>query len=166
MQAGQLILVRTNPATQLRGSLAQNAALTLDIPMVTTQADGDGYVTAGLAAGRTVRGKLKAISIWSVENLLWEVWLWGRDTYNTPTVVSGGLAPLGRWAFPNLTDGVRIAAAGAYFYYKEGLDVAYEDMDSTSEVHLMLINRSAGAKSADDAGAIQLQLAFEPTYGI
>lgn len=166
MQAGQLILVRTNPATQFRATLAQNAALTLNLTMPPAgSVAGDGFVDAGLAAGSTVRGRLKAIGLISVENLAWEVWLWSRDLYQAGVLLSGTLAPLGRWSFVT-GDGARIAATGAYYYYKEGLDVAYEDLDRTGEVHLMLVNRSASGKSADDAGAVQVQLAFEPTYGI
>jgi hypothetical protein len=163
MQSGQLISVRTNPATQFLGALAQNAALTLNLTMPITGAiQADGYVDAGLAAGNAVRSRLRSIWIASMENLAWEVWLWASDAFAASPTNPALVFPLGRWTFV-ANDGVRIGGTGLYYYYIEGLDHAYADFDDTGEIHLMLVNRSAAAKSADAAGAILIQMQFEPT---
>lgn len=164
MQAGQLIAVRTNPATQFTGALAQNAALTENLAMNFLTGDKDGYVDPGLGAGKTVKSRLRSLDIVSVENLAWELWLWGKDTFNASLTNPALVYPLGRWAF---TAGmaVQIAGAGLWYYYIDGLDQSYLDLDSSGEIHLMLVNRSVAAKTADAGGAIMIQLNFENTYG-
>ena len=165
MQAGQIILVRTNPATQFTGTLAQNAAATVSLATMLPAGTiiGDGYVDGGLGAGLTVRARLRGLTIVSMENLAWEVWLWAKDTFNTFSVL-GDLMPLGRWSFA-AGDGVQIAGTGPYYYYVDGNDQPYIDALRKGEINLMLVNRSITGKSAGDPGAILLQLAFEPTYG-
>lgn len=165
MQAGQLIAVRTNPATQFIDALAQNAALTLNLtPPPAGSPMQDGYVDEGLAAGRGVRARLRSIVIVSVENLAWEVWLWGKDTFNASQTDPAGEFLVGRWAFVT-GDGIQIGGAGLYYYYIEGNDQPYGDLDKTGEIHLMLVNRSAAGKTPGVDGAILVQLNFEPTYG-
>ncbi len=162
---GQLVIVRTDPATQFRGALVTDAALTLDItPPPDGTPQGDGFADAALVAGGPGRSRLRSIGLWSVENLYWEIWLWGNDDYTTPTLVSSGLYPIARHAFV-ATDGLQIAGVGAFYYYVDGLNWPYRDVDVSSEVHLMLVNRSGGAKTANDGGAIQIQLAFEIPLG-
>lgn len=165
MQAGQLISVRTNPATQFIGGLAQNAAATLNMAMAEgTEDAGLGYLDAGLAALPTVQARLRSIVIQSRQNLDWEVWLWHTDAFNASPTDPALNAPCGFYSF-TAASAKQIAAAGLYLYYVSGLDLFYEDLDRTSELHLMLVNRNAVAKSADAAGAIGLQLNFEPTKG-
>lgn len=158
-QRGQLVLVRTDPATQFRAAVVQNAAATLDMLPGT----GLGFFDVGLSASQSARARLAALSLISVENLTWEVSLWARDTFASPTFTADGSDFLGRVTLTNTT-ATRIGGAGVYYYYVDGLDVPYVDRDQTSELHLMLIPRSAG-KSADDAGAVQIALALEPTLG-
>lgn len=164
MQAGILIPVRTNPATQFTAGLAQNAALTENLPMDFTGAGGDGYVDAGLGAGKTVKARLRSLMLQSVQNLDWEIWLWMKDTFNASPTNPALNFPVGYWSF---TSGMarQIATTGLYYYYIDGLDQAYQDLDRSGEVHLMLVNRSAGAKNADAAGAILIQANFENTLG-
>lgn len=160
MVSGQLIPVRTDPATQFTAALAQNAALTLNLAQpVGTQVQGNGYVDGGLASGGSVRSRLRSIVIASVENLAWEVWLWGKDTFNASLTDPAVVYPVGRWSF-TANMGLQIAGAGLWYYYIDGLDQPYVDLDKTGEVHLMLVNRSAAGKSADTAGAILVQLNF------
>lgn len=161
-QRGQLITVRTDPATQLRAACAQNAALTLNLPM----GSGNGYVDAGLAGGKTVKSRLQSLRIASVENLAWDVWLWRSDLFNTYASVADLATQYvaGRYPFAE-ANGVQIAGTGPYYYYVDGTDEMYQDLDLTGEVHLMLVNRSAASKSADDAGAILIELNFEPCLG-
>lgn len=157
-QLGQNILVQTDPTTQFRAALATNAALTLNL----LPGQGIGKVDPGLSALPSCKGRLQSIGVQSVENLAWEIWLWGTDGFNT--VAQALQRPLGRWSFVE-ADGLRIAGTGLYYYYIEGLDHFYVDWDQTGELHLMLVNRSVASKSADDAGAILLAFGFQPTLG-
>ena len=159
MQAGRTTIVRTDPATQFIGALAQNAAETANL----VQGSDIGQVDGSISAGYSVNGLIVAALILSVENLAWEVMVWGKDTYNTPTDYAD-LFPLGQWAFA-AGDGLRTGGAGPYYYYIDGLAIPVVDLDRTGELHLMLINRSAGAKTAGAAGALLLQLFIEPTTG-
>lgn len=159
-QAGQLILVRTNPATQFRGAVAQNGVATESL----TPGSGPGFFDDGLAASRSARARLRSLTLISAENLDWEVWLWGTDQFATPTLLSGDLAPLARVVLL-AANAVQIAGAGSFYSFAHGIDLPYVDLDQTSELHLGLGTRSGAGKSAGDAGAVQIQLHFEPTLG-
>jgi hypothetical protein len=158
MQSGQLTIVRTDPATQFLAACAQNAALTENL----IQGSGAGQIDGSVAGGNTVRSRLRALLVMSAQNLAWEVVLWGKDTFNTGAIETQ--YPLAQWAFA-AGDGTQIGGAGLYYYYVDGLDMPYSDLDRTGELHLMLVNRSAGAKNADAAGAVLIQLQLEPTSG-
>lgn len=167
-QPGQLILVRTNPATQFRGAIAQNAAATLSLapggPAVAPVPADVGFLDDGVAASRSVRARLVALTIIAAEDLDWEVWIWGTDQFATPTLLSGQLAPLARVDLSG-DAGVQIGATGNFYWFAALLDGPVLDLDQTSELHLMLVNRAAAGKSEGDAGAVQLQLHLAPTLG-
>ena len=161
MQAGTLILVRTNPATQFAGAQATGAEATLDLgPVPAGTKDGDGYVDQGLGA-TSVASRLRAILLQSVQKLQWEVWLWGDNQYRTNGI--GAQHPLGIWNFAEAN--AFLGADGLYTYYVDGLDVPYADIGGAGQIHLMLINRDATSKLAGAGGAIQIQLTLEPTSG-
>ena len=161
MQAGQLIVVRTNPATQLAGPLAQNVAATVNLtPPTAGSLGGDGFVDEGLAAGRSVQGICRAISLASVDNLAWEVSLWANSTFNGSATDPAQSALLGLHRFV-VGDGLQIGGAGLYYYYADPLRIPIFDANNLGDIHLMLVNRSAGAK----AGAILVALDIEATYG-
>jgi len=166
MQVGQLTIARTNPNTQFILALAQNAADTVDMPGVPAgQSSADGYLDGSVAPG-SARMRIRSLTVISVENLAWEVWLWAKDTFATGagTFPTGQVFPLAKYSF-QAGDAVRIAAAGLYYYNLNGIDLPYEDADASGELHLMLINRSAASKTAGAGGAVQLQFACEPTLG-
>lgn len=164
MQAGQLIQVRTDPATQFTGALAQNAAATVNLAQAAAgQVAGDGYLDGGLASA-SLQSRLRSILIQSVENLAWEVWLWGTDSFNASLTDPSSNFPLGIWSFA-AADAKRIGGAGLYYYYVEDMDTPYVDLDNTAELHVMLVNRSVASKTAGANGAVQLQINLEPTLG-
>ena len=160
-QNGQLILVRTDPATQFRDTLATNAALTLNM----VPGAGNGKVDGGLVSA-SCASRLKSIRIASVENLAWEIWLWRSKLFNTYASVADMAKQYvaGRYGFVAAA-GEQIAGTGPYYYYIEGNDEVYSDVDGTGQIHLMLVNRDAASKSAGDAGAILIELNMEPTLG-
>lgn len=150
MQVGKITPVTTSGASQFRSALAQNAAENLSL-------DVNSY-----GVGQRVDAIIRTLQITSVEDRQWELWFYGRNTYNTPTVDSN--TRVGWWLFG--VAGKQIGAAGLYHYYVDGLYIPYRDLDQTGKIHMSLINRSAGAKSAGDAGALKLTIGIEMALGV
>ena len=150
-QAGKVAVVSTNASTQFRATLAQNAALFLSLDV------------ASFGLGQRVDAIIKGIQILSVENLAWELWFFRTAAQDAadPNVNRW----TGLWTFA-AASGLQVGAAGLYHYSVTGLEIPYQDEDGTSKVHMALINRSVGAKSAGDAGRIRVQLVLEPTAGM
>src|SRR5689334_11656713 len=116
MQIGQLILVRTNPATQFIAGLAQNAADTVNLVQPPAgQSAGDGFADPGLAGSPAARFRARGITIASVQNLAWEISLWGTSTFNASPTDPTLSYLLGRWAFA-AADGLEIGGTGLYYY--------------------------------------------------
>jgi hypothetical protein len=148
-QAGKRVLIYTDPATDFRAGLAQNAALSLSLD-VKRQA-------VGLRVDCLIRG----LSILSVQALTWELWFYRTANYDAAAIDTNQW--IGYWNFGSTP--VQIGGAGLFHYYIDGLEIPYVDADSTAKIHMSLINRSAGAKNADDAGAIKVGLIVEPCLG-
>jgi hypothetical protein len=140
--------LKTDSATYFTGAIVQNAVAYADIPL-------PGALEG---IGGRARVRLKMISIISKEALDWELMLFNKDTHATSSVDTDSFC--GRWSFVSAM-AVRIAGAGLYYYYIDGLDVPYTDADGTGELHLGLINRSAASKTAGANGAISVSLTFE-----
>lgn len=158
MQAGNLYRVSSDPATQFTTALAgAGAAIELE----------DVQLPETLGAGRVARGRVRAIQIYSLDNLAWELWFFGKTAGATGVIDTEHVR--GSWSFA-AGDGKQIAGAGFYFYYIDGLDIAYEDEDRgggaagvKAYLHLGLQNRSGGAKTI--GGNLKVRCLVEPTYG-
>jgi len=138
---------KTNPTTDFRASIAQNAKVDFDLTLPTTLRGVNG----------DARGSLRSLTIASIENLAWELWIWTSATHVTltGTVTAAGTNVLGRWSFAS-GDGIQ-DVTGDFIYYIDGLDIPYVDDDKSGKLHMSLVNRSAASKSANDAGAIQIK---------
>lgn len=152
MQAGKIVLATTSAASQFRSALAQNAGENLSLDLAAQKL---------ATVGQRVDVLIKSIQIISTEDLQWELWFWGRNTFNTADPDTNTFR--GKWWFA--VSGSRIAASGLYIYYVDGLLIPYQDLDQTTKLHMTLVNRSAAAKSADAAGALRVQLGLEITQG-
>ncbi|SRR6266487_212903 len=155
--------VRTVSTVHFTGAIAAaGAAATAHLTVAS------GAVPEGLAAGRTVRSRLKAIRIVSVQLLPWEVQLFHKATGIGGAVIDNETF-IGTWAFAGSGtpgDGSQATGDTFYYYYTDGLDVPYEDLNLTGQVHLRLINRHAAtAKIAGASGAIVIELGFELSTG-
>ena len=150
-QLGNLITVQSDKDLHFTGAIAQNAEERENI--VLPQA-------LGSANFRRARSRLKALRIISVENLAWEINLYGKDSFGSELDIDL-MGFIARWAF-QAADGLQIAGAGPYLYYIDGLDIPYEDADATGELHVSLVNRSAAGKSAAAAGNIVVAFIFDP----
>ena len=160
-QAGNIEYVATDPATQLRAAIAQNAAAYLDLQL-----------PQSISAGRTCRCRIRNISIQSVENVGWEIWIFRRKRTGAEAIADSQF--MGYWTF-TANSAVRIAGAGLYYYFIPGLDIVYEATDQLADgqpddeaqrqkLHIAVIAREAG-KSADAAGEVRIQFDLEPTMG-
>lgn len=142
------------------------------------QADGAGVLVnlplpAAIAADGLARARVRGLNIISVENVGWEVFLWGTRTSPADAIDSRKF--IGSWRF-DAADGKTYTglAAPLYHYHIDGLDLAYLDEDTMAQklantppgatLHVTLVPRGAG-KSADAAGAVVVEFVLEPTLG-
>lgn len=141
--------VKSLKGTHFTGQILQNAGESenLTMPGALAGINGDS------------KGQLKSIAIISDENLNWEVMLFRKDTFGTSDLDTDSF--IGRWSFV-ATDAVRVAGAGSYYYYIDGLDVMYTDADNSGELHVILLNRSAAAKTAGAAGEVVVKFRLAP----
>lgn len=144
---------KTDPSGGLngvfRGTIAQNAAAQIDALLPPTLQDVNGQA----------RFVISSLTIVSIQNLAWEIWIWRKAARNTLTagVTSGGSDFVGRWTFA-AGDAVQEAGTGDFVYYIDGLDIPYSDDDHSGKLHIDLINRSVTGKSSGDAGAVQVKV--------
>lgn len=172
MQAGKIVGARagssvvTGPnASLFAATLAQNAAL-----------NGRIALDEAVGAGRAADCLIRAIRIVSVDNLAWEIWFWHNKLFQTPTPTSPAERFAGKYAF-TANQGTQIAGAGNFYYYVDGLRIPYVDDDGHTDVNanlanagqvpsflnVSIINRSAGAKTAN--GWFDIQVDLEDTLG-
>lgn len=168
-QTGNVEVVASDPATQFLAAISQNAAAYLDL-----------LLPESISAGRTCRSVLRGISIQSVENTGWEIWLYTKKRTGAEAI--GDVAFLGYWTFIAST-ALQIGATGLYYYYVDGLAVPYwvedrimelqgngqvvsvpDDNGQRRYLHMALVARES-AKSANAAGAVRVQFILEPSLG-
>ena len=151
-QAGKQYVAKTVATRDFTGSLAQNAGafLSLDVK--------------SLGLGENVDAILRAVQVTSVEDLDWELWFFRTTGSGANSADPDVNAALGYVVLSSTM--VRIAAAGLYQVYAEDLAIPIYDSDRTSKIHMALVNRAAGSKSAGAAGAVKVQLVLEPTLGV
>lgn len=101
---------------------------------------------------------IRDILILSKEQLAWTVQFYTKDTFSTTDADTDAFA--GQHIFAN-TDGLQVAGAGLYRYFIANLEIPYEDNDNTREVHVRLVNRSAGAKTAGTNGEMTIELGLD-----
>ena len=150
-QVGKIVPVTTVAASQFRSTIAQNAGENLSLDV-----NNGGF-------GIRVDSIIRTLQIMSKEDLQWELWFYGKNTYNASADPDVNTR-LGWFWFG--VSGRQIAATGLYHYYVDGLYIPYRDLDQTGKIHMSLINRSAAAKTAGDAGAVKVVLGLEMALGV
>lgn len=155
MAQSKQIPVRTDKDLHFVGALAQNEAEWEDIQL-----------PQAIAAGLHCTSQLRSIAIISKENLAWELVLWKKKIDpSVPLTLSLDDNPfLGKWRL-DAGEAIRIGGAGPWYYFLDGMDVAYEDEDRVGKLHVCLVNKSAAAKSAGVAGEIVVIFNLEPPLG-
>lgn len=165
MQAGNVYRLRTVAAQHFTGACNQNAALTADLDLFATDATKPLGDLMGLGAGKHLRSRIRELRILSQQNLAWEVWWFGASMATQGGAVIGTEKYLGRWTFIAL-DGIQATGDTFFYYYINGLDIAYQDLDLTGKMHMRLVNRSAAAKLAAGAGGnIEIEMGLELLQG-
>lgn len=106
------------------------------------------------------RGIIRAVTLISDQGLDWELYFFGSDLFGEADLDADGY--LGRCKFTASTDGIQLGGSGSYYFYKEGLEIPYLDADNSGELHVALVNRSAGAKTAGANGEVVVKLHIEP----
>jgi len=147
-QAGQVYRVSSVDGDHFTDAIVANAA------------EAESFTLIG---GRRGRYRIRAAVVISSDNLAWEFWVYRtagmRDLNPNLDVFCG------RWGWQAI-NGEQVGAAGLWYYYIDGLDIAIEDVSESGQIHLELVNRSAGAKTAFAAGGrFRLELLLEPTLG-
>lgn len=127
--------------THFTTAIAQNAIETEDI--------------TGLSANRiTITG----VSVQTKEAKSYRIWLFGTDGHtDTDIDVDEFITSI---AADMVTDGEQVAGVNQYYYSKMDLNIGYEDIDSTKELHIALQNLDAGAKTAGAAGAVKIKVFY------
>lgn len=151
MQVGKITPVTTEATSQFRLGLVTAAGENLSL-------DVNRH-----GVGIRVDSIIRTMMIVSVQDLMWELWFWSKNTYNSSANPDANLL-IGTWLFG--VSGMQVGGAGLYHYYVDGLYIPYRDLDQTGKIHMTLVNRSAGAKTAGDAGAVRVQLGLEMTLGV
>jgi len=149
------IVVRSDKDTHFSGALIQNAVEHEDIAI-------------DERLHRTNEFVVEQIAIISDENLEWDVFFWSTSgnldasDYDDDKFIE----------YQNFSSssGKQIAAAGGFYYATSGLAIPYRDdgVDERSNsaiLHVSLVNRSAGAKTAGSAGEAVVICTLRPVYG-
>lgn len=149
-------LVQVPSGSAWTATLAQNAGLFERI-----------LIPEGVGAGRAAKSLLRSVKVVSSDALDWEFWFWatskGQSGHPDADVF------LGRVTLTASADGKQIAGTGLTYYTKDALDIPIYDADAHdtpgpgSFLNVTLVNRSAGAKTAD--AWFQVAFGLEPTLG-
>lgn len=145
-------LVRSKSTTQYTDAIATGISENENLPLPSPMQ----------AVGNPLR--ITALSIISVENLAWELWLFGSSAFQNADFALDEF--LGMWAFA-AADAKRINSGvyTQYYYYIDGLNIPYVDRSASGSVvpslHTALVNRSVAAKTAGANGAIVVQATIE-----
>ncbi len=134
--------IRSDKDTDFTGAIAQDA-------------QEQGNIT-GLSRNK---GTIESISIQSDQNLEWDVFLFVSDTFENTDLDLDRFVEFAN--FP-VSSGKQIAGANQFYYSLTGLGIPYRDEDSSLELHIALVNRSATAKNAGATGEITITVGFRP----
>lgn len=137
--------IRTDKDTHFAGAIAQNASEEENIvlPVGIQGINGNGEII------------IRSIMLQADQNLSWELMFWATDGFANADLDLDTF--ISRWTFA-VADGVQIGATAQYYYYIEGLDIPVRDEDSTGELHISLVNRSATGKNSGATGEVVVQL--------
>lgn len=158
---GNVVRVATNSVTQFTDAL------------ITGAAENENVVLPGaIAAGMHCRSIVRHLVVASVEQLAWEIVFFATRSFQTAPLPQSSFISSFQFSAGNSK---QYAPGGPFYYQAANIDLPYQDLDFENtqlppeerggKLHLMLVNRSPGAKTAGPNGAIQIICYMEPTYG-
>jgi len=112
----------------------------------------------GLSSNRYM---VRAVNIQSIQPLKYRLIFWGKDTFDdTDLEVDSYIddVELDMTSSPTF----RINNTNQYLLNVGGMEILYEDYDSTNELHISLQNLSATSKIAGVLGAVQIDIKMSP----
>lgn len=115
----------------------------------------------GLSADKIV---IKEINVQSAQPLKYKLWLWSNDTFDDTNLNIDSFKTSVLLDFSGTDDETvdRLNNANQYYLDIIGLNILYEDLDESNEIHCSLQNLSSIDKIAGAAGAVQLDVAYAP----
>jgi len=107
---------------------------------------------------------IKEINVQSVQNLKFKLWLWSNDSFEDTNLNIDSYRTSILIDMTNSNSEVvdRLNNANQYYLDIRGLNILYEDMDESNEIHCSLQNLSPTAKIAGNLGAVQFDIAYTP----
>jgi hypothetical protein len=106
------------------------------------------------------KGIIRRIKVQSDQDLDWDIFLWKTDTFDDVDLDLDSFC--GRYKF-SAAQGEQIAGANQYYYDSGPMELEYEDLDGTSELHVSVVNRNAVAKIAGANGELIVDVEYEPS---
>jgi len=104
--------------------------------------------------------RVVGVSVQSDQSLHYKVLLWSKDSFDDTNLDLDAFC--GEIDCDFTSYGFQIGGAGQYYLDIRGVDIDYEDEDSTNELHVSLLNQSATSKNAGSTGEIKLTVYYEP----
>lgn len=134
--------LRSDKDVQFTGAIAQNAK-------------EDENMT-GLLSDKI---RITGVSIQAKENLTFRLIFWGTDGFDDTNLDTDKFQDEIKLDIP--TYGFRIGGANQYYMDMRGVEVDYEDLDKTKELHISLQCLSAAGKTAGANGEVVVEIYYE-----
>lgn len=152
MQAGNVYRVRTTSAVDYIAALTHGGGATPD----------DLVLPEALAAGRHCRCRVREIRIWSNKAIKWGIQFFASASGRGGSVIDSETY-LGEWSFGNTGlpgDGDKATGDTFFYYYMNGLDIAYQDADKSGKLHTRLVNWDAATDKLSHAAGDNIVVEF------
>lgn len=135
--------IKTDKDTHFTGAIVQNA--------------NEKENVTGLVANEIT---ITSIAVQSDQALYYRLWIYESDGFEDTDF---DLDQFVDYVDIDLaTNGKQLGAANQYYYAVTGLEIAYEDLDESNELHYALENLSAAAKNAGATGEIVIKTLYTP----
>lgn len=122
------------------------------------------HITENLSGISDDKIVIKEINIQSVQNLKFKLWFWSNDTFEDTNLNKDSYKTSVLMDLSDSSNEIvdRLNNANQYYLDILGLNILYEDLDKSNEIHCSLQNLSSTMKIAGALGAIQLDIAYAP----
>lgn len=146
-KAESIQFVRTDVNTHFTGAIVRYDHETEDLP--------------GLSADKIV---IKEINVQSAQPLKYKLWFWSHDSFEDTNLNVDSFKTSVLIDFSGTDDETvdRLNNANQYYLDITELNILYEDLDESNEIHCSLQNLSSIDKIAGTNGGVQIDIAYTP----